>query len=125
MDQNSLSAIAIITILGLFASILISVINSVLAMIIIKFAQSERHSTRTSYDVSVAKKLGIAQFLNTAILTLIVNFVIKDSGEPTIVAIWKIGGLNADLMLIFIINSIVPWLSQLFDPSFFYKMYVR
>ena len=60
MDQNSLSALAVITVLGLFASILISMINIFLAKIIIKFAQSERHSTRTSYDVSVAKKLGIA-----------------------------------------------------------------
>lgn len=94
-------------------------------MIIIKFGQSERHSTRTSYDVSVAKKLGIAQFLNTAILTLIVNFVIKDPNEEIIVSIWKIGGLNADLTLIFIINSIVPWLTQLVDPSYFYKLYVR
>lgn len=69
----------------------------------------EKHSTKTNYDISVAKKLGIAQFLNTAILSLLVNFLIKEPGETLVTTMWKPGGLNADVMLIFITNSIIPW----------------
>lgn len=53
--------------------------------------------------------MGIAQFLNTALITLIANFVIKDSDEPILTTIWKPGGLNTDVFLIFITNSILPW----------------
>lgn len=41
MDENSAVTMAIVNILGLVASLLISVINLVLANIIIKFAELE------------------------------------------------------------------------------------
>lgn len=57
---KSQSEIIFITLLGVVASVLISAINTTLALIIRKLAEAEKHSTRTEYDISVAKKLGIA-----------------------------------------------------------------
>lgn len=75
-SETSMATAVAITILGLVASLLISMINIVLGFVIRKFAQIEKHSTLTEFNISVAKKLGIAQFLNTAMITLIVNFTL-------------------------------------------------
>lgn len=104
---------------------LISVINNVLAYIIKKLAEMESHPTLTEYNVSLAKKLGFAQFLNTAIITLIVNLVIVEAGEPSIVSVVKSGGLNADVMLIYITNGITPWLMIIIDFGYLWKLYLR
>ncbi|CAD8126273.1 unnamed protein product [Paramecium sonneborni] len=124
-EEGSLIDSIIVNVIGIASSILISIINSVLAKMIIKFAELEQQATRTDYNVSVAYKMGVAQFLNTAILTLIINLVIKDKSVTLNQAIWQIGGLNSDIMLIFITNSIVPWFTLLFDVNYFYKLYVR
>lgn len=50
----------IVNLIGITSSILISVINSVLAKMIVKFAELEQQATRTDYNVSVAYKMGVA-----------------------------------------------------------------
>ncbi|CAK66150.1 unnamed protein product (macronuclear) [Paramecium tetraurelia] len=125
ISKGSAAEAAIITLLGFASSILISIINVVLAKMIIKFAELEQQATRTDYNVSVAYKMGVAQFLNTAILTLIINLFIQEDIVSLDQAIWQTGGLNSDVMLIFITNSIMPWLTLLLDVNYFYKLYVR
>lgn len=49
-----------ITVLGVIASVLISIINNALAIIIRKFAELEAPATKTEFDISAAKKLGLA-----------------------------------------------------------------
>ncbi|CAK64281.1 unnamed protein product (macronuclear) [Paramecium tetraurelia] len=124
-EQLSQAELIAITILGVVASVLISIINNILAIIIRKFAELEAPTTKTEYDISAAKKLGFAQFLNTAIITLIVNLVIVKEGEKSYYAVIKQGGLNQDVMLIFITNGIMPWLMALLDPFYLYRLFMR
>lgn len=37
----------------------------------------EKHDSLTNYHVSVAKKLGLSLFLNTALVTFLVNMVVN------------------------------------------------
>ncbi|CAD8174102.1 unnamed protein product [Paramecium pentaurelia] len=124
-EELSQAEIIAITVLGVIASVLISIINNILAIIIRKFAELEAPATKTEYDISAAKKLGFAQFLNTAIITLIVNLVIIKEGEKSYYAVIKQGGLNQDVMLIFITNGIMPWLTSIIDPFYLYKLFMR
>jgi len=39
--------------------------------------------------------------------------------------IWNRGGLNQDIGLILIINAIFPWVYDMFDPFYIWKMYQR
>ncbi|CAD8121477.1 unnamed protein product [Paramecium sonneborni] len=125
ISKDSNAQIYLINLLGFASSILILIINTVLAKMIVKFTELEQQATRTYYDVSVAYKMGVAQFLNTAILTLIINLFITEDVSSLNQAIWQTGGLNSNIMLIFITNSIMPWLTQLLDVNYFYKLYVR
>ncbi|CAK82674.1 unnamed protein product (macronuclear) [Paramecium tetraurelia] len=125
ISKGSTAEAALVTFIGFASSILILVINTILAKMIIKFAELEQQATRTDYNISVAYKMGVAQFLNTAILTLIINLFISGNISSLDQAIWQTGGLNSDVMLIFITNSIMPWLTQLIDINYFYKLYVR
>lgn len=77
LEEGSYVSIVIMTLLGILASLIITIINQALFHVIDFFGRLEKHSTRTSFDISVASKLGVAQFMNTALLSLILNFVIK------------------------------------------------
>ncbi|CAD8173577.1 unnamed protein product [Paramecium pentaurelia] len=125
ISKGSAAEATIVTFIGFASSILILIINKILAKMIIRFAELEQQATRTDYNISVAYKMGVAQFLNTAILTLIINLFIQENISSLDQAIWQTGGLNSDVMLIFITNSIMPWLTQLIDINYFYKLYVR
>jgi len=54
-------------------SIIILLINYCLLLLIKKLTEYERHRTYTAYNFSVAFKLTLAQFLNTAIIPVIIN----------------------------------------------------
>lgn len=51
--------------------------------------------------------------------------MIVEQGESAIVSVVKAGGLNADVMLIFISNAIMPWLMAILDFGYFMKLYLR
>lgn len=55
---------------------LIVAINGILSIAIVQFANIEIYSTTTAYHTSIAKKLGVAQFVNTALISLIVNLTV-------------------------------------------------
>jgi|LauGreDrversion4_2_1035121.scaffolds.fasta_scaffold297722_1 hypothetical protein len=54
-------------------SFIIWFINLCLLLLIKKLTEYERHRTYTAYNFSVAFKLTLAQFLNTAIIPVIIN----------------------------------------------------
>ena len=64
-----------VKILGLILSFVITGINFILAIVIRKLAGYESLPTRTEYIISIAQKLTIAQFINTAILTFTIQFL--------------------------------------------------
>ena len=75
-------------------SIIILVLNYVLAKVVTTLSVKERHETLTAYNLSVAFKLTLTQFINTAIIPLMVNI----SSDK-----WFIeGGLVTDIFSIMI-----------------------
>lgn len=65
-------------------------------------ADIEIYNTPTDFYVSIAMKLTFAQFINTAIISLIVNIISNGRSFDTD------GGLISDVSLIIISNAIVP-----------------
>ncbi|CAD8065296.1 unnamed protein product [Paramecium sonneborni] len=110
-----------ITVFGLIASFIISILNNIMGLLMKKFVFLELHSTQTEFNISFANKLGIAQFINTAIIPLLVNIVLND--QDILTQTWKDGGLISDVYLVLIMNAIFPWLFNLFDPYHFYRQY--
>lgn len=58
---------------GIWPAVGIVLINFILGRCVRYFSSFEKHRTDTSYNASVAIKLTILQFVNTAIISLIVN----------------------------------------------------
>ncbi|CAD8109214.1 unnamed protein product [Paramecium primaurelia] len=123
-SKNTYKSVAfIITILGLVASFVISLLNSIMAFTIKKLVFYEKPYTQTDFNISYANKLGMSQFINTAIIPLLVNLTLQD--EQLLISLWKSGGLNSDVSLILIMNAIFPWVINLFDPFYFWKLIKR
>lgn len=93
-------------------------------MCIRKFASLEKHSTVTHLDISVAEKLSFAQFCNTALITLFVNYWIYHNDDNNY-GLFKEGGLITDLFSIFLSNSFIPILSTYFNPWYGLRLYKR
>lgn len=60
---------------GYFISFLTVAVNYVLVMLMTMTTNYERWSTYTSYNVKLATKLTIVQFLNTAILQFVITYL--------------------------------------------------
>ncbi|CAD8062591.1 unnamed protein product [Paramecium sonneborni] len=122
--KNTYKSVAfMITILGLVASFIISLLNTIMAFTIKKLVFFEKPYTQTDFNISYANKLGMSQFINTAIIPLLVNLALQD--EQLLVSLWKSGGLNSDVSLILIMNAIFPWVINLFDPFYIWKLIKR
>ena len=57
-----------------FSSVSIYAVNTSLKFIIRRLSVSERHSSITQLNVSVALKLTVAKFINSSLLLIIINF---------------------------------------------------
>jgi len=62
-----------IRVLSFVCAFVILFINTILKHVVVYLTVFERHETRTAYNLSVALKLVIARFVNTAIVPVIVN----------------------------------------------------
>ncbi len=98
-------------------AILISVINYLLNFVIKKFASLEKHLTITGYVSSIASKKIFAQFLNTAIIYIIISWLKSSWIEQT--------GLIDQLLNICISTILVNSLLFAFDPMYLLKVYQR
>ena len=52
------------------------VLNTLLVMVINKFSDIEKHKSKTQKSISIAEKLSRMQFINTALITIGVNFIV-------------------------------------------------
>ena len=95
--------------ISVWPSIIIIMINFILARSTRFSTSFERPHSVTAYNISVALKLTFAMFFNTAVIALIVNFDWrKDWFVP--------GGLATDATYILISNAIVSPLLYFFSP---------
>lgn len=99
-----------IRIASIWPSIIIIMINFIIARSTRYFASFERPHTVTAYNASVAIKLTIAMFFNTAVIAIIVNYDWEEDW-------FKPGGLITDATYILISNAIVSpiiyWMSPM------------
>lgn len=101
----------------MFVSSMIMCVNVSLGQIVRRLTIKERHITQTANNISVSYKLTIAQFLNTAILTLIVNSI---GGSNR----WFVpGGLAVDAFFIIFFTSMVQPFAYALGPLHMLKIY--
>jgi hypothetical protein len=85
--------------LSFVVAFVIILINNILKWVVRYLTEKERHETYTAFNISVAVKLMLARFVNTAILPVIIN-IQSD--------MWfNEGGLVSDLFSIMISISFV------------------
>ena len=98
------------TILSIAISLVITVVNTSLTMIVRYLSLNEHMETQTEHNVSVSVKLVLVRFVNTAISPIIINI------NPET---WFVdGGLVSDIFYIFISTNLLVPLLQLVDVSY-------
>lgn len=95
---------------AIWPSIVIIMINFILGKSTRYFSSFERPHTVTAYNASVAIKLTLAMFVNTAVIALVVNY---DWENDWFVA----GGLINDATYILFSNAFVSPMIYLFSPT--------
>lgn len=104
-----------LTFLGLVPAIIISIINIGLTKTIRYFGQLEKYDTNTAYQTSVAFKLTMAMFINTAIVALIVY---NDEDDW-----YGLDSLIGEVQSIVIVNAALGPLLYFFSPWYAYKKF--
>jgi hypothetical protein len=96
-------------------SVVVQIINYLLRVAVYAMARYEKHSTQTLYMASVAAKLGFAQFLNTAILQLLIfNYFFGNK-------LSILNGLNQGIFTNAIVSCATLFITELFDPTYIYR----
>ncbi len=95
------------TLMGLGPALAVVVINMLLSRIIRVFTSYEKHITNTSYNTSVAVKLTIALFLNSALVPLVVNWDDFYSEH----------GLAKEVNYIMLANALFYPIAYVFNPN--------
>lgn len=101
-----------------FSSLLVIAINILLSISIRIYTKEEMHHTWSTYNLSVAQKLVIALFLNTAIIPLVISYNYKTDWFNT-------GGLANNIFWIQVANAIVTPVLYLIYPSYQFKKFRR
>ena len=83
--------------LSVLASCVITIINMALRIVVRRFSLYEKHETYSNHNISVAMKLTIARFLNTAIVPILINRSFERWEEE--------GGLVSDIFYLLITIS--------------------
>lgn len=100
-DENFAYEIPLlVTLIGPIVSCLIVTVNIILENIAKALSEYEKFSTRTGYNISLAKKLSIAQFANTTIVTFLVCVFLTKN-------FYYNGGLIFTQFMVFISNAII------------------
>lgn len=99
-------------------SIIVVIFNNTLIILIRKFSSSEKHETHTKYNLSVAFKMTVATFVNSAIIPLVVNI---DQNTDW----FANGGLVVDIFYNFVSIGFVTPLLYIFDTFFIIRFIKR
>jgi|LauGreDrversion4_2_1035121.scaffolds.fasta_scaffold212870_3 hypothetical protein len=96
--------------LSIMIAIVIIIINNILKGVVRYLTLNERHETHTAQTLSIAMKLALARFVNTALLPCIVNNQYNRWFTD--------GGLVSDTFAIMISVSFLDPVLMLMDPVF-------
>lgn len=116
--NSQLSDLILVRGLSFLTSLIVVISNNILVILIRRFSISERHETYTKYNLSVAFKLTVATFLNSALIPIAVNYDQNDEWFSN-------GGLVVDIFYNFIsIGFVTPFL-YLLDVFFIIRVLKR
>ncbi|EGR29411.1 hypothetical protein IMG5_156040 [Ichthyophthirius multifiliis] len=115
----------IVQFIGILISIIITILNGVLQNILVYVSKLEGHPTMTSFNTSLAKKITVASFCNTSLVTFLVVIVILDDKKSKFMKIFGEGGLAENQNYVFISNIIAPLITQLIDIEGIKKKFLR
>ncbi|EGR30205.1 hypothetical protein IMG5_137940 [Ichthyophthirius multifiliis] len=115
----------IVQIVGIAISVVISIFNEVLKIILVEVAKKEGHITITKFNISQAKKISIAQFCNTSLITFLVEIVITNNNKSKFLKIFGNGGLAQNQNYVFISNMVISFVTQALDVGYYVKKLKR
>jgi len=121
--KQSLQKDTISSIVSLVASFITIFVNSVLVMVIKKYASEEHHHSYTIYHRSVATKLTIAQFINTAIVPFVVKWLLYSGDDNQ--DLYCLALIANDMTYVFLSNAILTPLLCYFDVFYLLKIIKR
>ena len=101
--------------MSFICSQVVMVINSSLRKVIRKLTIREKHETYTAYNISVASKLTITRFFNSAIVPVLVNTY---SGAEK----WfEDAGLISDVFMLMVSLSFIRPIKEMLNIGTFYR----
>ena len=101
--------------MSFICSQVVMVINSSLRKVIRKLTIREKHETYTAYNISVASKLTITRFFNSAIVPVLVNTY---SGAEK----WfEDAGLMSDVFMLMVSLSFIRPIKEMLNIGTFYR----
>ena len=102
-------------------TVVVTLINIILSKSIIRFTVVERHRSHTDYYQSIAQKIILQQFINTAIVSSLVHVI----GDLFYTSTRVFEDILQAMTFQFISNAFVGTFFVLFDFSYFYKLCLR
>ncbi|KAL4436038.1 hypothetical protein ABPG74_022273 [Tetrahymena malaccensis] len=105
--------------LALSISILTFIISTIISKLIKNLATSEKHPTYTKYLISIDQSLGIAQFTNSILISVINDYLQNGNDLMTN------GGVIMSIQYNVLVNTLVPLFNQYFNMWFVVRFIKR
>ncbi|EAS04833.2 kinase domain protein (macronuclear) [Tetrahymena thermophila SB210] len=121
-NQNtSQQSNALVQSIAILLSIAITILNFLLQIVLKYLTNIEGCYTRTEFNISIAKKMAWATFINTSLIQFFIDVVLSDSKKFG--AIFSEGGIAYNQNYVFMFNMVIPFVMGLIDfPGIFKKV---
>ena len=106
--------------LSIAITIVITIIDALLCVILEKLTYIEKHLSRSNYQLSLSIKLAIFTFFNSGIIPLISKHLIIDKRENFDYNIDRNNLLVNDMFILFIVNAFLAPLSWTFNGNYIF-----
>ncbi|KAL4435368.1 hypothetical protein ABPG74_022851 [Tetrahymena malaccensis] len=112
---------ALVQSIAILLSIAITILNFLLQIVLKYLTNIEGCYTRTEYNISIAKKMAWATFINTSLIQFFIDVVLSD--QKKFGAIFSEGGIAYNQNYVFMFNMVIPFIMGLIDfPGIFKKV---
>ncbi|KAL4484378.1 hypothetical protein ABPG74_019555 [Tetrahymena malaccensis] len=105
-------------------AILITIFNFILLFILQIISKYCKYSTRTKDNIFIAKGLSVARFVNSALISFIIQIYVQSNKDKQSVLFGQ-GGLSDNANYFMISNCFVPFLSELINPEYYLLILLR
>jgi len=116
-EEGSYVKYGMIRLVTILTSLFVVLVNKILLFVVRRFTLMEKHETVTAHNISVAFKLTMGRFINTAIIPIIVNLSFEK---------WFVdGGLIPDVFYLILAISFFDSIMYFVDPPYMIKILKR